>query len=289
MQFIEDGVGSYYLYRCTNPKNKRGTIIFIHGFATTSEYHDVFIKHIIDEFDYIAIQLPGAGVAKWKKNKKPTTEDMYLYCFALIQKIIRTHNINSFIVLGHSMGGGLAVRIANAFKKETICLIASTPMNSCISITKAHNYFKFNPKTFKKCFKLQSILYFDVFKTKNHDEKEIERFVKEEHEYQMKHYKFFVQLKKSMFSLKNRNQQRANEQWISCPTLVIAGKYDVIIPPKSLYKAFQKKQKDKSNLIKIELMSNSAHIPFQEQEYEYAKEIKDFINLSLKQRNSEQE
>lgn len=60
-ELIKSDNGSYFYYKCLNPLFKKGNIIFIHGFATTSKYHDIFIKHIIDEYDYIALQLPGAG------------------------------------------------------------------------------------------------------------------------------------------------------------------------------------------------------------------------------------
>ncbi len=275
-ELIRNKSGSYIYFKCQG-KEKKGTIIFIHGFATDSKYHDVFIQYVIDRYDYIALQLPGAGIQEWDKKKKPTTEYMTLYCVNLI----KTLNLDSFVIFGHSMGGGLAVRVANVFKKETKALICSTPMNSRISLFKAFNYFKFNPKTFKKSFKLQNILYHDMMKTMNNDQEKIEKFNNDELQYQLKHRKFFVQLKKSMFSLKNLRQGRKNEMMISCPTLVIAGKYDKIIPPKSLYKAFVKKQKNK-DFIRVELMNESAHIPFQEQEKEYAKEINDFLNKVIK-------
>ncbi|WP_406602225.1 alpha/beta fold hydrolase [Mesomycoplasma moatsii] len=276
--FIKNENGSYFHFRCEG-ENKKGTIIFVHGFATTSEYHNVFIKHIINDYDYIAIQLPGAGFQEWKYDKKPTVEEMVLYC----ANLIRSLNLSKFILLGHSMGGGIVIRIANLFKKETIGLICSTPMNSGISFFKIFNYFKFNPKNFSKCFRLQNDLYYDLNKTMNNNQEQIEKMVVDELNYQLKHRKFFVQLKKSMFSIKNLKLCRANESKISCPTLVIAGKYDKIISPKSLFKAFDKKQRENYNLIRIELMNSSAHIPFQEQEYEYAKEIKDFINLITKE------
>ncbi len=270
---VKTPVGSYFRYKCTG--KKRGTIIFVHGFATDSTYHDVFIKHIIDEFDYIAIQLPGSGFQEWSLNKKPEVQDMVDYC----EKLINHINLEKFILIGHSMGGGIAIRLGNIFKDKIICLIASTPMNSRISFLKIFNYFKFNTKTFKRTFKFQNILYYDLMKTFNNDQDAIQNMIKNELDYQLKHRNFFIKLKKSMFSIKNIKLGRQAEINLSCPTLVIVGKYDKLIPPKSLYKAFDK---HKNNNIKIELMNKSAHIPFQEQEYEYAKEIKDFINLNLK-------
>lgn len=272
---IKDQHGTYYYYKCKN--EKKATIIFIHGFATTSEYHDEFIKHIIDEYDYIAIQLPGAGIQEWNSKKKPLVEDMVDYAVNLIKHI----NIEQFILIGHSMGGGIAARVANILRDKVICLILSTPMNSRISKLSIFNYFKFNPKTFKKSHRLTNILYHDISSLYNHDQDKIHKIINDDLEYQIANYTFMKNLKKSMFSIKNLKIGRKHEMEITTPTLVIAGKHDVIIPAKSLYKAFNnKKQREKGN-IKVETMQFSAHLPFKEQEIEYAKEIKDFINYVL--------
>ena len=47
-----------------------------------------------------------------------------------------------------------------------------------------------------------------------------------------------VQLKQSMFSVKNMLLCHQNEKALATPTLVIAGKYDKLIPPVSLFRAF---------------------------------------------------
>lgn len=272
---IKNEFGNYYHYKCTN--KKKATIIFVHGFATTSEYHDVFIKHVIDQFDYIALQLPGAGVQEWNQNKKPKVEDMVDYCINLIKSL----NLKEFVILGHSMGGGIALRLANYFQKETICLILSTPMNSRIPLWKGINYFKFNPKNFKKAHHLINILYHDINKLHNNDQEKIHSVISEEFQYQTDNRPFMVQLKQSMFSIKNMLLCRQNEKDLATPTLVIAGKYDKLIPSVSLFRAFGNRKQQEKGFIRIELMNDSAHIPFQEQEIEYAKEIKDFINYYL--------
>ncbi|MBD5423064.1 MAG: alpha/beta hydrolase [Mycoplasma sp.] len=269
---IENSFGTYYHYKSKN--KPKATIIFVHGFATNSEYHDVFIRHIIDEFDYIAIQLPGAGVHDWKEEKqKPTVEHMVDYCINLIKNL----NLDNFILLGHSMGGGIALRLANYFRKETIALILSTPMNSRIPVTKITNYFKFNPKNFKSANILINILYHDINKAYDNDQQKVYEIVEEELNYQINTQKFMTKLKKSMFSLKNRKLCRKNEKELATPTLVIIGKYDKLIPPISLFRAFFNKKQQEKGIIKMEIMNNSAHLPFKEQEIEYAKEIKDFI------------
>lgn len=272
MQKIVNDKGTYFYYPCKG--KKRGNIVFIHGFATNSHYHDnYFVKYFEDEYDYYSIQLPGAGYQEWNLNKKPEVHDMALYCVNVIDSL----NIDNIILMGHSMGGGLAPRVANLLKSKIKLLISVTPMNSKISPFKIFNYFSFNPKNIKKNFKLQKKLYFDLTKVYKTQE-EINKFLNEELKYQMDHRDFFVKLKKSMFSLKNVNIGKANERQISCPTLVIAGKYDKVIPHKSVLKAFKNNKYNKDKDIHFELMQNSAHLPFQEEQLLYVKIIKEFID-----------
>ncbi len=272
MELIKTNIGSYFYYPCK--KQKKSTIVFIHGFATTSAYHNPFIKYINDDYDYIALQLPGAGIQKWNSKKQPKVEDMVNYCIELIKSL----DLDEFILIGHSMGGGIAKRVAYFFNDQVTCLICSTPMNSRLSILQAKNYFVFNPKTFKKTFKLLNILYADILKTYNNDEEMIEKITNEELDYQVANHEFLSKLKKSMFSLKNRDHGRFYEKNIKCPTLIIGGKYDKIITLRSLTKVYKHMKKNNPN-VKFEIMSNSAHLPFIEEETYYAKEIIDFIKL----------
>ena len=63
MNFITTSAGTYAYYPCLNKDNKKGTIVFIHGFATTSEYHDGFIEAIKNEYDYYACLLYTSDAA----------------------------------------------------------------------------------------------------------------------------------------------------------------------------------------------------------------------------------
>lgn len=272
MEIIKNEYGTYFYYPCTNV-DKKGTIIFIHGFATTSEYHDSFIKYINDEYDYIAIQLPGAGYQKWNGNKKPTVDDMVFYCVELI----RTMEIDKFYLIGHSMGGGIAPRVANILESQIKAVVVVTPMNSRIPLSKIFTYFKFNPKNFKKALNLTNYLYADFVKTKNNDQNEIEEFIESELKYQLENRNFFVKLKKSMYSLKNKKNCKVNEQKINVPTLVIVGKYDRVIPAKSGFKAYSKGRNKNKEFIRIDQFNNSGHLPFIEEEQEYAKRIIDYF------------
>lgn len=273
MKTIKNNVGTYHFYSCINENKKRGTIIFIHGFATQSTYHDeYFVKYAIQEYDYYALQLPGHGIEEYNDSKKIKVDYYTSYCVNLIKSL----NINKFYLIGHSMGGGLGIRVANILKDNVISYVAATPMNSKLPLKCIFNYWKFTPKNFKKTLKLNNCLYKDLHKTKSNQD--INKFIEDETNYQLKHRKFFKTLKKDMFSISNIKKCNQNEKEITVPTLAIAGKYDSMIPSKSVYKAFRLNlRKNKKTNVIFELFEESGHLPFQEEEEKYAKTVLSFF------------
>jgi len=57
MEINKENRINYHYQKVDNPK---GTIVFVHGFATTGEYFDPFIEGNTT-YDYYAIDLPGHG------------------------------------------------------------------------------------------------------------------------------------------------------------------------------------------------------------------------------------
>lgn len=104
MKIIENKFEKYRSFPCKS-QNKKGNIIFIHGYATNSFYHDSFIE-------YSTLELPGHGFMEYNYDKVDIS-NLVSYCIQLINSF----NIDSFYLIGHSMGGGIAVRVANALKK----------------------------------------------------------------------------------------------------------------------------------------------------------------------------
>lgn len=275
MKVTKNNFGTYFFVPSKNVDNKKGAIVFIHGYATTSSYHDVFIKYINNDYDYYAIQLPGHGYEEYEdKNNKNYINQFVIYCCKLINNL----NIGKFYLIGHSMGGGIGIRVANLLKKDVLAYVAVTPMNSRLPITSIINYWKFSPKTFKQTLKLNTRIYKDFFKTVG-ETNSIEDYISKEAEYQKKHHLFFKKLKKNMFSLKNVKECRKNEKLLSIPTLIIAGKYDKLINAKSTIKVFNKSNK---KYVSIEILENSAHIPFQEEEEKYANIVLHFFENNKK-------
>lgn len=81
-----------------------------------------------------------------------------------------------------------------------------------------------------------------------------------------------------MASLPNMRALKKAEKALSVPTLLIVGKHDGCINPKTTIKNFQKKTQGKEHLLKIYQFENAGHIPFLEQTDLYYNTIMEFLH-----------
>jgi triacylglycerol lipase len=185
IEVLKNKVGTYKFKGAQN--ESKGTIVFIHGFATNSDYHDEMAERF-DRYDYYAFELPGHGYTKFEKNSKIDLVVFTDYCIAMIEEL----ELKNIILLGHSMGGSIAMRVTNIIKEKIQKLILVTPMNSSITPYSLKMFFMFTPKSFNKTLALNNVLYKDLTKTINLN---IEHYINKEHEYQVSHIDFFRKLK----------------------------------------------------------------------------------------------
>lgn len=90
-----------------NVEGKGFPVIFIHGFCEDSHMWDDFKQDLLEEkFKVIAIDLPGFG-----KSSVVLDPSIDIYAQAVL-KVIKTLKIDSCILIGHSMGGYVALAIA---------------------------------------------------------------------------------------------------------------------------------------------------------------------------------
>ncbi|MGL6124905.1 MAG: alpha/beta fold hydrolase [Metamycoplasmataceae bacterium] len=264
MEILKNKVG-FYKFKPAVKKSK-GTIVFIHGFATNSDYHDEAGKSFLN-YDYYAIELPGHGHTKIDDDKNL---DLNLFVdFAI--NMINELKLNNFVLIGHSMGGSLAIRISNKIGDKISKLILVTPMNSAFTLSTIKLFFLFTPKSFNKTLALNNVLYKDLTKTLNFN---VENYISNEHKYQVEHLDFFRRLKNKLYSVKNISDCMKSEKLLSLPTLLIVGEYDKTIPYKSAIRAIKKVNRP---YIQVSIFRESAHIPFKEEQEKYVKEILDFI------------
>jgi pimeloyl-ACP methyl ester carboxylesterase len=106
MDIIQTNTNTYkeFIIPCKNPTSCLGDLLFIHGYCVDHTYF-VAAENLSKYFNIYMIDLPGHGVnvdnyeAKDLKMKKMS---QYIVDYVDYKKL------NNFILMGHSMGGGLA-------------------------------------------------------------------------------------------------------------------------------------------------------------------------------------
>ncbi len=265
METLSNEIG---FYKFKPSKNiSKGTIVFIHGFATNSDYHDDAGEKF-DDYDYYTLELPGSGYTELEDINNFSLNTFVDFCISMIEEL----QLNDIFLMGHSMGGSLVMRIANKIGYKIKKLILVTPMNSSITWNSLKLFFLFTPKSFNKTLSLNNVLYKDLTKTINLD---IENYINKEHQYQVQHLTFFKKLKNKLYSVQNLKNCLAAEKLLSIPTLLIVGEFDKTIPYKPAIRAIKKSGKP---FIQVSIFKDSAHVPFQEEPNKYYKEITDFLD-----------
>lgn len=255
----------YYQYKKATKKSK-GTIFFIHGYAVNSEYHNNF-SDMLEDYDYYAVEHAGHGITPLKDKKQLNP---YEYAKDVVN-LINELNLENIILIGHSMGGGIAVMVSQMIPEKIKKMIIVTPMNSKGTTNPINFLFKFNPKNKKQIEKFYDIIMYDWENDKDKiSKKEIDTVIKSQNE--NKHN--FSILKRRMASISNMKRLSKNERSLKIPTLLLVGKGDGCINWKTTSKNFRKKNGD----IQIYVFEKCGHIPFAEDKDLYFKVIMDFIN-----------
>ncbi len=257
-----------YTFRYKKAKNNSTkNILFVHGFAVTSEYHDDYVEKFCDEYNYYAIQLPGHG---YTKLRHVTQLDPLFYA-KYVSDFIKLKGFEDLILIGHSMGGGIVLMVTNLVPNQLKKVVVVTPMNSSVWFSlKGLNSLKLLPDSVEKNWKYKNILVHDPNAHYSGAEDEI---IKQEVEYLTTHMKDFKILRKKMMSWKLHSELKKSEENNHIKTLLILGRHDKVISCNSANKRFEK-----LNNYEIVIFENSAHLPFMEENQNYVNLVLDFIN-----------
>jgi abhydrolase domain-containing protein 6 len=123
-------VGGYKIvYMAKRVKQPRETLIFIHGLNDQKETWLPVVGYLNPNYQTILIDLLGCG-----ESDKPYNFDYSLRSQAdFLQKVIKEiqsqESIENFTLLGHSMGGGLALIAAKVLQPKRLVLLAPLAIN----------------------------------------------------------------------------------------------------------------------------------------------------------------
>ena len=232
----------------------KNNLIYIHGFSSNKDDHpdlENFCKK--NKWNYYSFDLPGHGKLKEKYDLKEITFDQMI---SYVTKKINDLNLNSFVILGHSLGGAITTYLAgkHVFGKKLKAIILECP-HSIKTILRS-------VKSLKSSFKnISSSL-------KNISNSPYETFLE----------KFNFKKQYSSFLLKILNPKKLKEieevaKYINVKTMLIVSENDPLIPYTDTIDLYL----NTVHNIEWHGIKNGSHTPSVKQKDEYYKYLKDFL------------
>lgn len=250
-------------------KNEDATrIIFIHGYAATSEYfHNFYKENLQDKYSLDTIELPGLGLNHDLLDNY-NIESYADYCV----NFIKEKGWNNFILIGHSMGGAIVELICNLIPNLVKKAILICPMNSSFSM-KLLNFITWKRRNDIKALKYNLHFLYYHYENIFHSDEEIEQYFIKSNEYYKKNHEVLMKIVHSFFNLRLRKKLISAEKNNKIETLVLFADEDEVIDAKTGVKRLSK-----NNNYKVLSLPNSGHMLFIEQPAETKDAILAWLN-----------
>jgi len=116
MYFTDESIKIHYKKEGLNGP----AIILLHGWGQSLETFDFLIKHLKENYQVFALDLPGFG-----KSDQPTKSLSIDDYVKTLKNFISHEKITDFILLGHSLGGRIAIKYSANNRVRKLVLINS--------------------------------------------------------------------------------------------------------------------------------------------------------------------
>lgn len=111
MHYLEQGSGAE-------------VVIFVHGFVSTHRWWQPTLEHLSDDFHAYVLDLRATG--KSEQIGEGHTLAQYVED---LQQFVEAMNISKFTLVGHSMGGGVALQYALRYPDKLKALVLADPLS----------------------------------------------------------------------------------------------------------------------------------------------------------------
>lgn len=259
------------IYIKTKQKQAKGTIMFIHGFSSSYFLHYNFQESFDPSigYNYLAINLPGHQFNENSNNIKDYNFNSYI---DFIYGYIIEENIDNLIIIGHSMGGGIAMFLAEKIPERIKKIILVSAINSSIFVSKIGLDF-LNSLSTNSNTGIEKIEFYNY---KNFNNPQLSEYIKYEINRLLKNKKKYIHLGAQLLDptlyIKLDKIYKKNK----IPTLYLIGEFDKVIPYQNTIKYF-KQLKNPRTIIKT--IAQAGHVSFVDNFNEYLEYIWWFINL----------
>ncbi len=243
-------------------EGKGNAVVLVHGFLETSETWKDFARLLSQNCKVITVDLPGHGGSEL--HEEPETMCKYAES---IYYILNEENISETIIVGHSMGGYVALAFAEnyPFMLSGLCLFHSSPfaddeIKKQIRLDTVQQTEEGNKNII--CSEHAKAVYADdnieKFKAEIKEGKRIALSVSEEG------------IITSLLTMRERKDRNNILENLQVPFLYILGKKDRFIPENVLNRMNMPKN------YKIAVLENSGHMGMIEEKEKSLKLINDF-------------
>lgn len=235
--------------------NPKGNILFLHGF-TGNFNNKLSFRNFFTEYNFYGINMPGHGNSKYENINELNTNNF----LNIIVEFIKKNNLDNLIVLGHSMGGGLAIMLNSVLTEKIKILVLEAPANK--SVFENYNIVqKMIPSDIEETKFVLSKLVFEPIKFFG-GEKNFNFFIKKEfNELNSKYKDLKIMLNMEVMN-EFFNRIQSGIKKINKPTILFIGDKDEIVPFKSTINNFKSNIQNK--YLKIIECKNCAHLPLSE-------------------------
>lgn len=100
------------------------TLLAFHGFGQDGSIYNTLAHELADRYTIYSFDLFFHGISTWPFGEKPLEKDFWK---AIINQLLNENNIETFSVLGFSMGGKFALATLEAFPQKTQEIILIAP------------------------------------------------------------------------------------------------------------------------------------------------------------------
>lgn len=111
-------------YRCLGRGNH--TLLFLHGLTASLEHWYKLIPELVQHYKIITVDLPGCGCSV--KPRVTYSVDFYM---RFLRNFVTTMKLNDFALIGHSFGGGLALKFALTYPRVVNRLVLLNNAGFC--------------------------------------------------------------------------------------------------------------------------------------------------------------
>jgi pimeloyl-ACP methyl ester carboxylesterase len=236
-------------YLSEETKSQKPTLVFIHGWRSESSLWFKSINQMKIDCPVVLIDMPGFG--KSEIPDKPFSISDYIN---IVIKYLEKLDIKKFIIVGHSFGGRIAIKLT-AINSENVAGLVLVDAAGLIKDTKLKNIKQMSAKLLKPFFS---------FACMQPLRKKI---------YQLMQSEDYLATPQIIGTYKNIIAEDLEPylKQIKSPTLIIWGENDKEVP--LTFAQTMHNQINKSKLI----IMNSGHFPFLDNPTEFAQHIHNFI------------